>query len=139
MKYSLKPQSFIIPLIVGGITWFLSDNFSIGATVFAVFLIPALITLYIPYSQDNPKHLWFKRKVYGWGWVPVTWQGWLTTGLYVVLIMAFGLTIDETSPANEVMFTFILPLVLISIAFIRLCYKKGEKPKWQWGIEDKKD
>ncbi len=32
---------------------------------------------------DRP---WFKRKTYGWGWTPVSWQGWLVTlGLVVVI------------------------------------------------------
>lgn len=45
-----------------------------------------------------PKQLWFKRKTYGWGWVPVTWQGWLLTFGYVALLLLFGLTLDEKSP-----------------------------------------
>jgi hypothetical protein len=30
---------------------------------------------YIEYLKDNPQGYWFKRKVWGWGWTPVTWQG----------------------------------------------------------------
>lgn len=79
------------------------------------------------------KKLWFKRKTYGWGWVPVTWHGFLVVFLYIVLVTAFTLTINENSSVNEVAFTFLLPVVLLTIALIRICYKKGEKPKWQWG------
>jgi len=78
---------------------------------------------------------WFKRKIYGWGWTPVTWQGWVTTIIYLALIILFSLTVDKTSPAREVMFTFILPVILLTVAFIRIAFKKGEKPKWQWGVE----
>jgi len=31
---------------------------------------------YIEYVRDNPRRYWFKRKLFGWGWTPVTRQGW---------------------------------------------------------------
>lgn len=40
---------------------------------------------YLEYLKDNPKHLWFKRKLYGWGWVPVRWQGWLVRQIDYVI------------------------------------------------------
>jgi hypothetical protein len=79
--------------------------------------------------------LWFKRKRYGWGWVPVTWEGWAVTAAYVAGAFLFALTIDEGSPAREVFFTFLLPLTLLTATLIRICYKKGEKPRWSWGEE----
>lgn len=130
-------RSFILPILLGVGIWLLTMNHVLAITVFFVFCIPTIINIYLPYSQDNPKHLWFKRKIYGWGWVPVTWQGWLTTGIYIFLVVAFGLTIDEMSPPREVMFTFGLPVTLLTITFIRICYKKGERPKWQWGDDGK--
>ena len=77
--------------------------------------------------------LWFKRKTYGWGWYPASWEGWLVTALYAGLVIFFGTTIDEHSPTKEVFFTFIIPVTLLTITFIRLAYRMGEKPKWQWG------
>lgn len=93
-----------------------------------------MIKQYLAYLKDNPNHYWFKRKLYGWGWTPVTWQGWTVTLLYVILVIAFALTIDERSSDREVVFTFVLPVTLLTIALIRICYKKGEKPRWQWGF-----
>jgi hypothetical protein len=92
-----------------------------------------LSATYRNYIEDNPKGYWFKRKWYGWGWTPVTWQGWVATLVYLALVVAFALTIDEASANNERAFTFILPVVLLTAAFIRLAYAKGEKPRWQWG------
>jgi len=80
--------------------------------------------------------LWFKRKLFGWGWYPASWQGWLVTFLYLALSILFSLTIDENSGRREVFFTFVLPFVLITFTFIRIAYKKGESPKWQWGKKD---
>lgn len=93
-----------------------------------------IIKGYIQYIKDNPKHLWFKRKLYGWGWTPATWQGWMVILVWLVLVFAFSFTIDENSPTREVMFTFVFPVTLLTVALIRICYKKGEKPRWQCGV-----
>lgn len=93
---------------------------------------------YLTYVRDNPNGYWFKRKLYGWGWTPVKWQGWVVIALYVFALVLFSLTIDDNSPTREVAFTFILPVVFLTALLIRICYKKGEKPRWQWGL-DRKD
>ena len=87
----------------------------------------------INYLKDNPQNLWFKRKLYGWGWTPVKWQGWVVIAVYIIAVLLLSLTIDEASPTREVVFTGILPIALLTITLIRICYKKGEKPRWQWG------
>lgn len=133
MQYRIKPLWILLPLLAAAFVWLVSRDFPLSVAVFGVLLMPALIGLYIPYARDNPKNLWFKRKLYGWGWTPVTWQGWLMTAVYVGLVTASALTIDENSPPQEVAFTFILPAVLLTIAFIRIAYKKGESPRWTWG------
>ncbi len=85
------------------------------------------------------KEIWFKRKKYGWGWTPFTWQGWLVTLVYIALILAFIFTIDENSPTREVFFMLVLPLVILTSTFVRIAYKKSEKPKWQWGEDNSDD
>ena len=138
-KYSLQPQSLLLPAGGGIIAGFLSESFPLGVAVFALLFVPVWMRLYFRYIKDNPKKYWFKRKLYGWGWVPATWQGWLVTLIYAVLIIAFALTIDEKSPPQEIMFTLILPFVLLTVAFFRIAYKKGESPKWQWGSTERKN
>lgn len=91
------------------------------------------------YLKDNPENLWFKRKLYGWGWTPVRWQGWVVVGVYVLLMILFSLTIDENSSNKEVFFTLVIPGILLTFTMIRICYKKGEKPKWQWGPPKSKE
>lgn len=92
-----------------------------------------MIKEYIKYLKDNPQSYWFKAKLYGWGWAPATWQGWLVMVGYIVAVTLLALTIDKNSPAREIVFTFILPVALLTITLFRICYKKGEKPRWQWG------
>lgn len=105
---------------------------------FGVLAIAAWTPLYIKYAHDNPQHLWFKRKLFGWGWTPVTWQGWSVIAIYLVLVSMFGLTIDQNSPPNEIAFTFIIPIAILTTLLIRIAYRKGEKPKWQWGKDIEK-
>lgn len=73
------------------------------------------------------KQLWFKRKTYGWGWVPVTWQGWLVilvwAGIFALTILGFD---------HEWLKNTVLALILV-IMLIGICVVKGEKPRWQWG------
>ena len=78
---------------------------------------------------NQTKEIWFKRKLYGWGWVPVTWQGWLVT-LIGIAVGFFGIYVGETddSPGAGG-----LGIILMLVIIFYFCYKKGEKPRWQWG------
>ncbi len=34
------------------------------------------------------KKAWFgPKRVLGWGWTPVSWEGWLTMGVFLVLVL----------------------------------------------------
>lgn len=98
---------------------------------------------YLNYLRDNSEHYWFKRKIWGWGWVPARWQGWLATLVYVALIFTLMLTKEEYIPGNpdsgSNFLVLGLPIVVLTVFFIFLLYKKGEKPRWQWGLPKKKD
>ena len=85
------------------------------------------------------KQFWFKRKRYGWGWTPSTWQGWLVTAVYVALMVAFALTLDQGSSAREVALMFVIPALLLTATFLRIAFKTGERPKWQWGKASKEE
>lgn len=82
------------------------------------------------------KNLWFKRKTYGWGWTPVTWQGWASVVVFVILVSLLAFRVTPRASVAEVMFTFVLPELALVATLIWICFKKGEKPRWQWG-EDK--
>jgi hypothetical protein len=92
-----------------------------------------MLKTYIDYLKDNPEQYWFKAKLYGWGWMPARWQGWLVLLGYIVAVLFFSFTIDESSPPQEVAFTFILPLTFLTFTLIIICYKTGEQPRWMWG------
>jgi uncharacterized membrane protein YhaH (DUF805 family) len=89
--------------------------------------------------NKDSKKLWFKRKTYGWGWTPCSWQGWAATLAYVALLGLFVSWLTPSDTLSQVVRKFILPMSIITLIFIELAYKKGESPKWQWGkkTEDK--
>ena len=99
---------------------------------------------YLAYLRDNPKGLWFKRKLYGWGWVPVRWQGWAVILIYLGLILTLVLNREESIPGNpdsgSNFLVLGLPIIILTALLIYICYKTGEKPRWQWGLrkEDEK-
>lgn len=93
-----------------------------------------IIKEYKKYLSDNPEGYWFKRRLYGWGWIPAKWQGWAVLAAYVVMLILLALTLDNDSSESEVVFMFVLPLVFLTLTLIRICYKKGERPKWMWGF-----
>ncbi|MEI8339210.1 MAG: hypothetical protein WCF94_00935 [bacterium] len=71
--------------------------------------------------------LWFRAKRYGWGWYPVTWQGWAVILIWVAFF-TFGVIRLDHEWLKNVVVIFIMTALLIWI-----CYKKGEKPGWHWG------
>ena len=91
------------------------------------------IKKYIAYLKDNPKEYWFKRKLYGWGWTPVKWQGWLVVLIGVAIVFT-GVYVGEIDDAPGAALLGIL-LALGLIFFFG--YKKGVKPRWQWGPDKK--
>ena len=92
---------------------------------------------YASYLKDNPSNHWFKRKLYGWGWTPVKWQGWCAVLVYISLIVILVLSREKDIPGNpdsgSNFLTFALPIIILTILLIIVAYKKGEKPRWQWG------
>jgi hypothetical protein len=93
---------------------------------------------YIAYLKDNSQGHWFRLKFFGWGWVPVKWQGWLVLFLYLAFISVIILTREEYIPgvpdSGSNMLTFALPIFILTVLLIAIAYKKGEKPRWRWGL-----
>jgi len=93
---------------------------------------------YIEYLKDNPKRYWFKRKLYDWGWVPVTWQGWIVILAFIGLLLLNGVYLAlKTSPEGDAstidLTIFFAVIIILGVLILSICYKKGEKPKWTWG------
>jgi hypothetical protein len=84
------------------------------------------------------KKLWFKAKRFGWGWRPVTWQGWLVTLAYVAGIIAIAehsvvITASATGTTKTFLWNYIPTIIVLTAIMIWICYKTGEEPRWRWG------
>lgn len=77
---------------------------------------------------------WFKTKLYGWGWYPSAWQGWLTLVLYLLLLAKILIIIDLRSHSvSDTLIGMIVPFILLTSLLILVCYGTGEKLRWRWG------
>ena len=79
------------------------------------------------------KRHWFKRKQYGWGWQPATWEGWAVTGVYILAIAFVASTLDETASEMETFKKFITWFGAVTVLFLVIAWRTGERPRWQWG------
>lgn len=80
------------------------------------------------------KKLWFKAKLYGWGWQPITWQGWAVTLLYIVAIVLNAKTANMYSHSvSDGLMNFSIPFIINTIFLLVVCYAHGERPRWRWG------
>ncbi|MCG8684092.1 MAG: hypothetical protein MI892_04400 [Desulfobacterales bacterium] len=68
---------------------------------------------------------WFPKKRFGYGWgLPITWQGWIVFLGYLVLSVIGAIFLSEPPERLPFFLLFIIPLTVI---FIYICWKKGEK------------
>lgn len=80
------------------------------------------------------KKIWFKAKNYGWGWYPVSWEGWIILAVYIVFIVKTFLRIDaEQHSGSDTLINFAIPFIISTCILLAICYKTGEKPRWRWG------
>ena len=73
------------------------------------------------------KKYWFVRKLYGYGWMPSSKEGW-----FVILLAAIIVIYAAVNLENNPVFGY-TTIILTGIALISVCYKTGESLKWQWG------
>ncbi len=85
-------------------------------------------------NKNKKSKLWFSAKKYGWGWVPISWEGWTITLLYIVAITLNFMDIDKTSHSgSDTLISFAIPFVINTIFLLIICYARGERPRWRWG------
>lgn len=94
----------------------------------------AFLKRYTDYLKDNPKHYWFKRKLYGWGWTPATREGWLVTAIFLIAIVAIAVRGESLTSSQAVLREVVAPIVFLTLILLYITFKTGEPPRWQWGL-----
>lgn len=83
--------------------------------------------------MENRK-IWFRAKKIGWGWTPITWEGWIVTILYIIPIVQFSILANQESHSSgDFVIDLSIPFVINTIFLLIICYAHGEKPGWNWG------
>jgi hypothetical protein len=77
---------------------------------------------------------WFRAKRYGYGWYPSSWQGWLVLLVYLVDVIGASLLIDKKSHSvSDTLMDWFPIMFVLTIILIVICYRTGEKARWNWG------
>lgn len=88
--------------------------------------------------MKEKKEIWFKRKAYGWGWKPATWQAYLVITIWLFsLIFTFVQADKNSHSVSDTLYSFILPALALTLIAWLIQYYKGESPRWQWGNKTK--
>lgn len=74
---------------------------------------------------------WFRPKLFGWGAVPVTWQGWALT----FAMVAAAIVVTRLAEVRGL--ELLLPLAPLVAVFSWLCWLKTDGDwRWRWGRDD---
>ncbi len=89
-------------------------------------------------SQQTKKY-WFRPKRYGYGFEPISWEGWLVTFLFILAILGWGKFIGFFSPEGDGekgVLEFLLGIGALIFVFFQIAIPrcKGEL-KWNWGLK----
>ncbi len=87
-------------------------------------------------KNKNPKNYWFKRRRYGYGWTPVTWQGWTTLVVFVIVLIGSGVVILGDAPQDEFTSETAIYMLVVAASVVMLIVTsliKGPVPKWRMG------
>lgn len=76
---------------------------------------------------------WFTQKRYGWGWTPVTWQGWALVAAYAALVVAGALLFLRDDHGARGVLAFVVWTTGYTVWLITMCWRRGPRPRWQWG------
>lgn len=92
-----------------------------------------MLKTYLAPDNKNTHANWFRRVLGGWAVVPVSWQGFVVTFLYIGLVSLLVIQREPAIPGNPDSGTnflvFGLPLLLLTTVFVFVAYKKGGRSK----------
>jgi hypothetical protein len=81
--------------------------------------------------REKKKKIWFRAKEYGWGWYPISWEGWGSIGIFALIYVIVLIWLLNQRNLLNMVLGIIVIFILLGILLI-ICYKKGETPGWRW-------
>ncbi|MBS0529289.1 MAG: hypothetical protein JSS22_07860 [Proteobacteria bacterium] len=80
---------------------------------------------------------WFKPKRYGYGATPVTWPGWCITAAFVLVLVAFNVTLRLTEKQDWALVALFAFDAIAVATFVMICRRKTDGEwHWRWGAKD---
>ena len=87
------------------------------------------------------KKYWFVPKNYGWGLMPISWQGWVAVLVYIGLVLlylvygyGFDLSTKVQSIAPSDIVKMVFDICVSAMLFIYVMEDKTDgKVRWYWG------
>jgi hypothetical protein len=91
--------------------------------------------------MKNDKKYWMKRRRYGWGWTPATWQGWVFIILQIGIIFSAALMLPAkpAQPSLDEIIGFFLVVIFALISLVIVSGGTSPRPRWRWGKKDTDD
>jgi hypothetical protein len=79
---------------------------------------------------------WFVPKTYGYGYVPISKEGWIAT-LFLILLGIFLAYLNNFFNPTQMTFQkslfFLIEIIILGFAFLKIFEKKCKgKLKWNW-------
>jgi hypothetical protein len=85
-------------------------------------------------EKKPAKKIWFRRKMYGWGWYPCTIEGVLVTLTFMAAILLAAVIFTKIYRGETIILAAYLAVVfLLGAILVLIAWKKGETPRWCWG------
>ena len=73
--------------------------------------------------------MWFTMKHHGWGWVPITIEGWAVIAALVGWIWFVAKQAEKgLLTQDDVMIRVIFGIIVMLV----IMYMKGPSPRWRW-------
>lgn len=70
--------------------------------------------------------------MFGWGWRPVSWLGWVLTIIYIAGLIPHIIEANKQHSGSDFLISFSIPFIVSTTLFLVICYLKGEKPRWRF-------
>jgi uncharacterized membrane protein YbhN (UPF0104 family) len=82
---------------------------------------------------------WFRPRRYGFGATPTTWEGWLSSLVFLVIVLAMNGAIIVLAPTNRTAAAyFVAGVVIVIVLFCLFAAAKTEGGwRWRWGRGDR--